>query len=249
MKKTLVGWAPIALAVMAVMAVTAVQGVWTERWGAKDVVAELKRDSELLAAGFPREFGPWRMVAETAADPEQLKAAGAVGHISREYENIDTGVHIGVFVVCATPRDASGHTPDRCYPSAGFEIAEQEHREVIPLDDGTKAEVFAGCFKKPGETLRILWTYAATGKWMAPQIARIELANYPAVYKLYAIVNETGMSRGDGTRVGLQFISDLIPEFDRLVFRAAGKERGDSAVGGAEGEGSADRSPPRDGDA
>ena len=241
MKKSWSSWATLVFAALAVVAVTAIQGMLTERWGTKDVIAELKRDSELLSAGFPREFGPWRMVAETEADPDQLKAAGAVGHISREYENVNTGVHIGVFVVCATPRDASGHTPDRCYPSAGFEIAEQEHREVIPLDDGTKAEVFAGCFKKPGETLRILWTYAATGKWMAPQIARIELANYPAVYKLYAIVNETGMQRGDGTRVGLQFIADLIPEFDRLVFQASARA--------AEGEGSADRSNPAGGDA
>lgn len=218
--KSFAGWGTVILAVAAVLGVTAVQGVLTERWGTKDVVEELKRDAARLSAGFPDKFGSWKMVGETATDPATLKAAGAVAHISREYQNVDSGVRVGVFVVCATPRDASGHTPDRCYPSAGFEIAEQEHREVISLDDGSKAEVFAGCFKKPGETLRILWTYAATGKWMAPQIARIELANFPAVYKLYAIVNETGMPRGEGTRTGLQFIGDLIPEFDRRIFQA-----------------------------
>lgn len=215
------GWITVLMGVGAVAAVTLWQGKLTERWGGKDVAAELRRDADLLEGLFPKEFGPWQMVADTEADPAQLKAAGAVGHISREYKNIDTGVRIGVFVVCATPRDASGHTPDRCYPSAGFEIAEQEHREVIPLGDGTKAEAFSGCFRKPGESLRIMWTYGATGKWMAPQIARIELANFPAVYKVYAIINETSMQRGDGTRVGVQFLADLIPEFDRLIFSQA----------------------------
>ena len=215
------GWVTVLLGVGAVVAVTAVQGVLTERWAGKDVAEELRRDAELLEGFFPKEFGSWQMVADTEADPAQLKAAGAVGHISREYKNVDTGARIGVFVVCATPRDASGHTPDRCYPSAGFEIAEQEHREVIPLGDGTTAEAFSGCFKKPGESLRIMWTYGATGKWMAPQIARIELANFPAVYKVYAIVNETGMQRGEGTRVGVQFLADLIPEFDRVIFAEA----------------------------
>lgn len=234
---TVTGWVTILLGVGAVVAVTAVQGVLTERWGGKDIAGELRRDADLLEGSFPKEFGPWQMVSETEADPAQLKAAGAVGHISREYKNTDTGVRIGVFVVCATPRDASGHTPDRCYPSAGFEIAEQEHRELIPLVDGSKAEAFSGCFKKPGESLRIMWTYAATGKWMAPQIARIELANFPAVYKLYAIVDETGMPRGEGTRVGVQFLADLIPEFDRLIFA-------ETATAQASDRGAPSREPP-----
>jgi hypothetical protein len=126
-----------------------------------------------------------------------------------------------VFVVCATPSDASGHTPDRCYPSAGFEIAEQEHRETITLEDGGTAEAFSGSFKKPGESLRIFWTYAVTGKWIAPQIARIELANNASVFKIYAIIDETAMPRGEGSRMGLQFLSDLIPEFDRVIFSEA----------------------------
>ena len=57
-----------------------------------------------------------------------------------------------------------------------------------------------------------------TGKWIAPQIARIELANSPSVFKIYAIIDETAMPRGEGSRTGLQFLSDLIPEFDRVIF-------------------------------
>lgn len=229
MKSSIAGWVPVILGVAAVVGVTAVQGLLTERWTGKNVTEELKRDAALLEAGFPKEFGPWRMVGETQADPLQLKVAGAVGHISREYKHVDTGVRVGVFAVCATPHDASGHTPDRCYPSAGFEIGEQEHRETIPLEDGTKAEAFSGSFRKPGESLRILWTYTATGKWMAPQIARIELANFPAVFKLYTLIDETNMQRGEGTRTGLQFLADLIPEFDKAMY-------GGSSTAAADGE-------------
>ena len=211
-------WAPVILGLVAVVGVTAAQGVLTGRWTGKNVSEELQRNATRLEASFPKEFGPWRMVGETEADPAQLKVAGAVGHISREYQNVDSGARVGVFVVCATPSDASGHTPDRCYPSAGFEIAEQEHRETITLEDGATAEAFSGSFKKPGESLRIFWTYAVTGKWIAPQIARIELANNPSVFKIYAIIDETAMPRGEGSRTGLQFLSDLIPEFDRVIF-------------------------------
>ena len=230
-------WATVALGVAAVCAVTVLQGRMTDRWTGKNVSEELRLHAAKLEQGFPKEFGPWKLDVETEADPLQLKAAGAVGHVSREYRHTDTGVRVGVFVVCATPSDASGHTPDRCYPNAGFEAAEQEHREMIPLGNGGKAEAFSGSFKKPGEALRILWTYAAEEpanaedaggpmkiRWMAPQIARIELANFPSVYKIYALINETAMSRGEGTRTGVQFLADLIPEFDRTVFDGATEE-------------------------
>ena len=228
-------WGMIAIGVAAVLGVTWYQGKLTDRWTGKNVTEQLKRDAARLEAAFPREFGPWRLDVETEADPIQLKAAGAVGHISREYRHVDTGVRVGVFVVCATPSDASGHTPDRCYPNAGFEASEQEHREMIPLAEGAKAEAFSGAFRKPGEQLRILWTYAAEDtdqpadadpaariRWMAPQIARIELANFASVYKIYALINETAMTRGEGTRTGVQFLADLIPEFDRVVFEGEG---------------------------
>ena len=240
MKSSLLStWLPVCIGLVAVIGVTVAQGYMTGRWTGKNVSEELRKDAARLESSFPKEFGSWKMVGETEADPAQLKVAGAVGHISREYQNVDSGARVGVFVVCATPSDASGHTPDRCYPSAGFEIAEQEHRENIPLADGGTAEAFSGSFKKPGESLRIFWTYAVTGKWVAPQIARIELANSPAVFKIYAIIDETAMPRGEGSRTGLQFLADLIPEFDRAIFvdEAAVQARADGAPlpGGSNG--------------
>ena len=225
-------WAPLVLGLVALIGVTVAQGKITGRWSGKNESEELREDAARLESSFPKEFGSWKMVGETEADPAQLKVAGAVGHISREYQNVDSGARVGVFVVCATPSDASGHTPDRCYPSAGFEIAEQEHRENISLPDGATAEAFSGSFKKQGESLRIFWTYAVTGKWVAPQIARIELANSPVVFKIYAIIDETAMPRGEGSRTGLQFLADLIPEFDRAIFvdEAAAQVRADGGT-------------------
>jgi hypothetical protein len=48
------------------------------------------------------------------------------------------------------------------------------------------------------------------------------LANFASVYKIYALINETAMTRGEGTRTGVQFLADLIPEFDRVVFEDDG---------------------------
>ena len=65
---------------------------------------------------------------------------------------------------------------------------------------------------------------------MAPQIARIELANSSAVYKLYAIVDETSLSPGEGTRVCADFLQQVLPVFDAAV---AAPESAEDVAGGA----------------
>jgi hypothetical protein len=206
------------LATLLVVGATAVQGVWTERWSGRNVAAELQRAAELLESRFPERFGEWEFVKELPSDPQQLERAGAVGHISRLFTNKKTGAKVSAFIVCATPHDASGHTPDRCYPGAGFEIAEAEHRQSIPLADNRNAETFTGTFRKTGQTLRVFWTYGVARGWLAPQIARIELAGTSAVYKLYAIIDETRLPPGESTVICTDFLSSLLPEFDAAIF-------------------------------
>jgi len=212
------GLLPVLAGVVLVAGVTALQGLWTDRWTGRNVAADLKQAAEKLETKFPAEFGGWKFVQELASDPKQLERAGAVGHISRLFTNKETGAKVSAFIVCATPHDASGHTPDRCYPGAGFEIAEQEHRQSIPLADGRTAETFTGTFRKTGQTLRVFWTYGVDGRWIAPQIARIELAGKSAVYKLYAIIDETRLPGGQASVVCADFLSALLPAFDEAMF-------------------------------
>jgi hypothetical protein len=214
------GWATLAAAVVLVAVVTVLQGMWTDRWGNRNVGAALQRDAAILERVFPDRFGDWEFEKELESDPKELERAGAVGHISRLYRNVRTKGRVSVFMVCATPHDASGHTPDRCYPGAGFEIGESEHRQTVPLDDGRKAETFTGTFRKQGQTLRVFWTYGVDGKWVAPQIARIELAGTDAVYKLYAIIDETRIKTAQSMQECLGFLAALLPALDQAVAAA-----------------------------
>lgn len=208
---------PVVVAGLVVVVVTAVQGMWTERWSSRDIAGELKASAEILEEVFPNEVGPWRYVDVLESNPEQLEAAGAVGHVSRMYQHRDTGAKVAAFVICATPHDASGHTPDRCYPASGYVIAETEHRQAITLDDGRHAEAFVGTFRKTGQTIRVFWTYGVRGEWLAPQIARIELAGTASVYKLYAIIDQSSLTPAQATGICSEFLSVLLPEFDRAV--------------------------------
>lgn len=207
----------VVAACLLVVATTIVQGWWTDRWSGRNVDEELRERSAALQKNFPKEFGSWEYVQELASDPKQLERAGAVGHIARLYRDAATNAKVSAFVVCATPHNASGHTPDRCYPGAGFEIAETEHRQSVPLRDGRTAETFTGTFRKTGQTLRVFWTYGGDGTWIAPQIARIELAGRGAVFKLYAIIDETRLRDGQAQTICGDFLAALLPEIDRAV--------------------------------
>lgn len=211
------GVATLFAAVALVVAVTVVQGLWTDRWGGRDVNKTLEQDAKLLESLFPERFGDWEFEKELESDPAQLKRAGAVGHVSRLYRNVRTKGRVSAFVVCATPHDASGHTPDRCYPGAGFEIGESEHRQTVTLDDGRKAETFTGTFRKQGQTLRVFWTYGGDGQWVAPQIARIELAGRDSVFKLYAIIDETRIKGVQSMQECVDFLGTLLPVLDEAL--------------------------------
>jgi hypothetical protein len=220
------GLATLAAAVVLVAGVTILQGVWTERWSGRDVGAALERDAAILERVFPEQFGDWEILNDQRVDPDpkELERAGAVGHVSRRYRNVRTKGVVSVFVVCATPHNASGHTPDRCYPSAGFEVGESEHRQTVPMADGRKAETFNGTFRKQGQTIRIFWTYGGDGTWVAPQIARIELAGRDAVYKLYAIIDETRLKAGQSMQDSANFLGTLLPALDQAVAAARAGE-------------------------
>ena len=216
-------------AVLLVVGVTILQGMWTDRWTGRNVDEALLKAARLLEERFPEGFGEWELEQEIESDPKELERAGAVGHVSRLYRNTRTKSRISVFVVCATYYDASGHTPDRCYPGAGFEIAEAEHRQTVTLQGGGKADTYTGTFRKQGQTLRVFWTYRVGAGWVAPQIARIELAGEPAVYKLYAIIDETRIRGAQATSECLDFLSFLLPAFDASLASAPDSSAEDPA--------------------
>lgn len=274
-----------AVAVALVVGVTVVQGTWTERWGRHFDYSALERAARLLEKCFPREFGDWEFEQAIESSPAELERAGAVGHVSWAFRNLKTKTPISAFVVCATPHDASGHTPDRCYPGAGFEIAEAEHRETITLANGRLAEAFTGTFRKGDQTLRVFWTYGVSSpdpalqlaagqsqtstapvkaesktakagdkaggkengegkedgkdrepaadaqngsssapplaemklRWIAPGIARIALNGEGAVYKLYAIVDQSKLSSAQAIGECSDFLAQALPVLDERI--------------------------------
>src|SRR5436190_21004973 len=108
---------PIAIAVVLLVASALVQGHLSQRWG---TFPELEAMANQLQ-NVPLEIGDWKGAEGEKMDAKMRKAAGAVGDLHRVYTTGGEKEAVSLDIVCGRPRDMLSHTPDRCYPAAGFE--------------------------------------------------------------------------------------------------------------------------------
>jgi hypothetical protein len=85
----------------------------------------LSRESEkppFPLSDFPKALGDWQFVegSETAMDPEVARIAGSSDHLIQSYRNALTGETVSVMILYGLAYKVWAHTPEVCYPSAGF---------------------------------------------------------------------------------------------------------------------------------
>ena len=207
-RQTLMTYLPIAVAVV-IMGITGrVQGVWSERWG---TFAELDSYAEQLDK-IPMQVGDWQGEDQGKSEEKVRKIAGAVGEMMRTYRN-SSGDEVRVSMICARQRDIFYHTPERCYPAAGFDMQGEPQQEVLEIGN-TTAEFFTTSFLKsePSGTHaeRGYWSWTGDGKWIAPRNPKLEFAGHRALYKLYVFAT---IPPGNKARQANDFCVDFIRAF------------------------------------
>lgn len=200
---------PIGAAVLLMGVSCYYQGIWSERWGE---FPELQIYADQLAA-IPQRFGEWEGEQDEETDERIMKISGAAGQLSRVYKNA-AGERVRVMIMCARFRDVFYHTPDRCYPAAGFEMQNEQQHVVFEVADGQDAQFFTATFLKSEPTgthaERGYWTWTADGEWIAPTNEKLTFAGERALYKLYVFgsVDERGGAQHDYCE---DFIRAFIP--------------------------------------
>ncbi len=201
---TLMTALPIGAAVLLMGVSCYYQGKWSERWGE---FPELAIFAEQLKE-IPMSVGEWQGEDEPQTDERILRLSGAAGQMDRTYRNA-AGEEVRVMLMCARFRDVFYHTPERCYPAAGFEMQSQPQREVI--DD---AQFFTTTFLKSEPTgthsERGYWTWSADGEWLAPANEKLTFAGERALYKLYVF---GAVPTGKNARPDHDYLSEFIRVF------------------------------------
>jgi hypothetical protein len=166
------------------------------------------------------DFGDWKG-SPSEISPGDIAMAGAVGYMARRYSSPSRGVSLSVLLLCGLPGDIGTHTPDACYPGAGYSLSSSSLFEHYSGRDKQPAFFRTAMATREGpnpSTLRILWAWNASKGWSAPDEARWKFASAPSLCKLYVVREIAGAVVDPKDDPCNNFLSVLLPELDRVVF-------------------------------
>ena len=206
----------VSTALVLVVGAGLVHGAWTNRWRpSAELNALISRFDSV-----PSVIGDWQGKDFEVA-PRERAMAGAVACLSRRYSNPSRGISVSVLLLGGLPGNISVHTPDICYPGAGYTLNTPASFDYRAGPDKTLAGFRTALATRGGASpsmLRIFWSWNASKGWVAPDEPRWKFASDPALCKLY-VVRETGGAAVDpGSDPCNDFLSVFLPELDRLVF-------------------------------
>ncbi len=170
----------------------------------------------------PEKFDEW--TSETReSDPATFKLAGADGYWTRVYRGPKLRTPILVILMCGRSGKMSVHTPEVCYAGAGYEMINAGTRMPIASEfgDTSYGEFWSARFGKPrGGDLRLVWAWATSDGWLAPENPRWEFTGQPYLYKLY--VSQDSMNGETETTEIQEFLRAFLPEVKSKLFPASG---------------------------
>lgn len=217
---------PVAIAVLAIVSLTVVEGIRTGRW--IDTDRPLAYCASLLN-DIPTKIGDWKG-QDDEVDSDVLVVAGADGYVSRMYRDPASNRVVNVWLIVGHAHDTAEHTPDFCYPSQGFAQTEATNRFTITMDDQPDADFWTGVFEGGGSgapAKRVFWAWFKPEvdggvNWVAPEQSRWHFGNTPRLFKLYF----TATAEGEGDDVDLnesdcvEFAREFLPVVEPILQRA-----------------------------
>jgi hypothetical protein len=183
-----------AVAGVVLAGATLVEARLSDRWSESNVSAQ---EFAQRFARVPKSIDDWHG-EDLPVDEKVQEKSGAVGYVSRSYRNSRTGETVTLWLIVGHARDICRHTPDICYPSAGFHMQSDHNvRQTLTgegLDD--KEEFWTNTFIKEDSLgtsrVRVFWAWNSASKetagkldWEAPDHPRFYYGNDRALYKMY----------------------------------------------------------------
>ncbi len=193
-----------------------VHGRWTNRWRPTPELAKVAGQLQTL----PATIGDWKLEQTREIPPRELAMTGAVGYVSRVYTNSGKGQSVIVLVLTGMPGDISTHTPDVCYPGAGYVLGPAEEHVRLYGSPERNAVFRTATASKGGASpsiLRIFWTWRSSKGWSAPEGARWVFAAEPLLTKLYVVRDTRGAAADPKEDPCNEFIPRLLAELDPLL--------------------------------
>lgn len=210
---------PTSVAVVLIVLTSVLQGRWTQRW--EDTTSEELVAMAAAYSKIPMTVGDWEGErSQQEANRRELEVAGAEGHLSANYTNPKNNQMVSVYMICGASRNVSVHTPEACYPGAGF-VMEGRTQKYTLRSGASAAEFTTAVFVKstPSGTqrLRLFWAWTTDGTWESPDWPRLRFGGRQALNKLYLIsVAPPDQPVNESPIIG--FAEVFLPEVQKVLF-------------------------------
>lgn len=218
---------PAVAAVLLMVACGALHSKWTESWPwGRSIDDEVQVFVDRLEK-VPSVFGDWEG-EDNEPDERQLAVAKLAGVVQRTYTNRLTGQQVSLFLVCGRARNVAVHTPDKCYPAAGFKMS-VEGQQRYPVEyDSHRGEFYIARFSKDtpdgSAHLRVFWSWNGSGDWVAPFWAKVALARHRRLFKMYAISVLPQPNAPVGEDPAVEFLQEFMAEIQPILFPEGAEE-------------------------
>jgi hypothetical protein len=168
-------------------------------------LAQANANCPFLLDDLPKRLGSWQTRAdkETQLDPEVARFAGSQSHILRTYVHDQSNEQVSVLILYGLAIKVNGHTPEICYPSAGYRLAAGPEDTQFLTPGSTTPETFRSAIysRKTGpiaEYSEACYTFLYHGKWTPDLSAQWKLFRYyPGVFKIQVQGPATGLDLKD----------------------------------------------------
>src|SRR5205814_1464998 len=137
-------------------------------------------------------------------------------------ENRRTGSVVSLLVACGRPGPVAVHTPEICFPGAGYQPTGEAPRLTLDLPrGGAPVEYRAATFKHADEAtpeqVRVVWLWNGKGAWSAPDNPRWQFAGLPVLYKVYVTAEFLPRNAETDGDVCRDFLREILPALDAVI--------------------------------
>jgi EpsI family protein len=177
-----------------------------------------------LTESFPLEeipltIGEWQG-RTTELDEQIARLTGASQVITRRYVNQNTGVSLDVILLFGRAVDMYLHSPEICYPAAGFALSGGPDFKTIATPSGDapfRSLVYAKGDGAAASRQEVYYTWRHNGRWSPDLGSHKLLERISGMYKVHIARSTTDREQRGVGNPSEAFLRVLLPEMNRRL--------------------------------
>lgn len=179
------------------------------------------RNSPFPLATIPKSMGDWKG-EDAELDPQIVRGTGSTDLITRHYVNGRTGVALDVIVLYGPTSDMFIHSPEACYPKAGFDRVEGPAERPVSSEHANKIPFRSLVYRKgeggPADLQEVYFTWWYDGRWSTSVSSPKASERIPGMFKIQVSRQVRPKERRDLDNPSESFLGHLTAEMeDRMA--------------------------------